>query len=107
MPLADGRGLSDPASATTDMACCHIDGTLMLPSISFLTGVKATEPKTSMSLSEAITSTKNAAVIPNKDVSDSAASRKSEVGMALSFVESMVTPVKDFLSVSNHVPPGG
>ncbi len=40
-------------------------------------------------------------------VSDSAASRKSDVGIALSLALSMGTSTKDFLSVSNQVPPGG
>lgn len=40
-------------------------------------------------------------------VNDSAASRKSEVGIALSLALSMGTSTKDFLSVSNQVPPGG
>jgi len=60
------------------------------PNISFLTGVKATEPSTS-----------------NNVVRDSAASRKGVVEMALSFSASMGTSVKDFLSVSRKVPPVG
>lgn len=40
-------------------------------------------------------------------VVDSAASRKSEVGTALSFVGSIGMSTNDFLCVSNQVPPGG
>ena len=79
----------------------------MLPKMSFLTGVKATEPRTSEHDQYLLGQRKQSHLIPNKDVSDSAASRKSEVGMALSFVASSVTPVKDFFRVSNQVPPGG
>jgi hypothetical protein len=45
--------------------------------------------------------------IPNKVVNDSAASRNSVVDTALSFSLSTGTSVKDFLSVSRNVPPGG
>lgn len=40
-------------------------------------------------------------------VSDSAASRKSEVGIALPLAVSTGTSMNDFLRVSNQVPPGG
>lgn len=45
--------------------------------------------------------------LPNKVVNDSDASRKSEVGIALSLEVSMGTSAKDFGRVSNQVPPGG
>lgn len=45
--------------------------------------------------------------LPKRVVSDSAASRKSEVGIALLLEASMGTLTKDFLRVSNQVPPGG
>ena len=44
---------------------------------------------------------------PKRVVNDSAASRNSDVGMALPLEESTGTSTKDFLRVSNHVPPGG
>jgi len=46
-------------------------------------------------------------VVPKSVVNDSAASRNSVVEMALSFSLSTGTSVKDFLSVSRKVPPGG
>lgn len=46
-------------------------------------------------------------MVPKSVVSDSAASRKSEVGMALLFAVSTGTLTNDFLSVSNQVLPGG
>ncbi len=45
--------------------------------------------------------------VPKSEVSESAASRKSVVGIALSWAASMGTSTKDFFSVSNQVPPGG
>lgn len=45
--------------------------------------------------------------VPKRVVSDSAASRKSDVGIALLLEASMGTSTKDFLCVSNQVPPGG
>jgi hypothetical protein len=45
--------------------------------------------------------------VPNRVVNDSAASRNSVVAMALSFSLLTGTSVKDFLSVSRKVPPGG
>lgn len=45
--------------------------------------------------------------LPNSVVNDSAASRNSVVAIALSFSLSTGTSVKDFLSVSRNVPPGG
>ena len=44
---------------------------------------------------------------PKRVVNDSAASRNSVVGTALSFSLSTGTSVKDFLNVSRKVPPGG
>jgi len=46
-------------------------------------------------------------VVPKRVVNDSAASRNSVVETALSFSVSTGTSVKDFLSVSRKVPPGG
>lgn len=43
--------------------------------------------------------------LPNNVVSDSAASRKALVGMALSLLASTGTSTKDLCNVSNHVPP--
>ena len=45
--------------------------------------------------------------IPNSVVSDSAASKKSVVEIALSLLESIGTSTKDLWRVSNHVPPAG
>ena len=45
--------------------------------------------------------------LPKSVVNDSAASRKSEVGMALPLAVSTGTSTNDFLRVSNQVPPGG
>ena len=45
--------------------------------------------------------------VPKRVVNDSAASRNSDVATALSFEASTGTSVKDFLSVSRKVPPGG
>ena len=45
--------------------------------------------------------------IPKSVVSDSAASRKALVGMALSLVDSTGTSTKDLWRVSNQVPPAG
>lgn len=44
---------------------------------------------------------------PKSVAKDSEASRKSVVGIASSLLESMRTSTKDFLSVSNQVPPVG
>lgn len=83
----------------------------MLPSMSFLTGVNAIEPKRSgeqVRISAMITPEfEMAGSLPKRVVNDSAASRKSEVGMALPLEESTGTSTKDFLRVSNQVPPGG
>ncbi len=46
-------------------------------------------------------------LLPNRVVNDSAASRNSVVDTALSFSLSTGTSVKDLLSVSRKVPPGG
>lgn len=46
-------------------------------------------------------------MIPKRVVKDSAASRNGVVSMALSFAGLTGTVTKDFLSVSNQVPPGG
>ena len=86
--------------------------TLMLPIMSFLTGVKAIEPRTSGEVSVAIPRNNfredsRRPDLPKSVVSDSEASRKSVVGMALSLLASTGTPTKDFLRVSNHVPPAG
>lgn len=62
----------------------------MLPLMSFLTGLNATEPKTS-----------------NRVVVLSAASRNSFVEIALSLDSSTGTSTKLFLTVSKKVPPGG
>ena len=82
--------------------------TLMLPIMSFFTGVKATEPSKSR-YSKLLILTKSTPFydVPNNVVVDSAASRKSEVGTPLSFVGSIGMSTNDFLWVSNHVPPGG
>jgi hypothetical protein len=64
--------------------------TLILPSISFLTGLKATEPRTS-----------------KRVVRLSHASRNSLVEMALSLFLSRGTSVKLRFSVSKYVPPVG
>ena len=45
--------------------------------------------------------------IPNNVVKLSAASRNSVVDIALSLLLSMGTSTKDFLRVSNQVPPAG
>ena len=45
--------------------------------------------------------------LPKSVVSDSAASRKSLVGMALSLLASTGTSAKDLCKVSNQVPPDG
>lgn len=45
--------------------------------------------------------------IPKRDVSESAASRKSVVGIELSWAASIGASAKDFFRVSNQVPPGG
>lgn len=83
----------------------------MLPSMSFLTGVNAIEPKRSgkeVSIFAIIAPEPEVAGnLPKRVVNDSAASRKSEVGMALPLEESTGTSTKDFLRVSNQVPPGG
>ena len=44
---------------------------------------------------------------PNNVVNDSAASRNSVVGTALSFAASIGTSTKDLRRVSNQVPPAG
>jgi hypothetical protein len=64
--------------------------TLMLPFMSFLTGLNAAEPNTS-----------------NRVVRLSAASRNSVVGIALSLDSSSGTSTKLFLTVSKNVLPGG
>lgn len=45
--------------------------------------------------------------LPNSAVKLAAASRKAVVSMALSWLASTGTSTKDFLRVSNQVPPGG
>ncbi len=45
--------------------------------------------------------------IPKRDVSESAESRKSVVGIALSWAASIGTSAKDFFRVSNQVPRDG
>ena len=85
----------------------------MLPIISFLTGVNASEPNRSgewFSMSVCFApefETRMIGSVPKRVVNDSAASRKSEVGMALPLEESVGTLTKDFFRVSNQVPPGG
>lgn len=64
--------------------------TLMFPSMSDLTGEKATDPRAS-----------------NIEVKDSAASRNSVVEMALSFSASIGTSTKDRLKVESSVAPWG
>ena len=60
--------------------------TLMLPTMSLLTGLKATEPSLSVLLSVFIFDVPlDELSEPKSVVKDSAASRKSLVGMALSF----------------------
>jgi len=81
--------------------------TLMLPSISLLTGVNATDPSTSAGNQRDVYKDRRECTVPNRVVNDSAASRNSVVEMALSFSLSIGTSVKDFLSVSRKVPPGG
>ena len=83
--------------------------TLMLPSMSFLTGEKATEPRTSGRGDEVHGQSSRSNVtpgrllwmlLPNIVVKASAASRKSEVAMALSLAASTGTSTNDFLKVS-------
>lgn len=92
--------------------------TLMLPRMSFLTGVKATDPsksvmcagrgRNSQSRSSVISSDKaKARQVPKMVVRLSAASKNSVVPMALSLSASMGTSTKDFLRVSTKVPPAG
>ena len=86
----------------------------MLPTMSFFTGVNAIEPSTSDG--EAVSSScrdlswvqsEEERRVPNNVVSDSAASRNSLVGMALSLLLSTGTSTKDLWMVSNQVPPVG
>ncbi len=83
----------------------------MLPSISFLTGVKATEPRTSAKyhgFSIAIQiSLPGSLDLPNKVAKDSDASRNSVVEMALSLSLLTGTSTNDFLRLPNQVPPAG
>ena len=81
----------------------------MLPTMSLLTGLKATEPSLSVLLSIHISVMCHLDELdePKSVVRDSAASRKSLVGMALSFWASTATSTKDLWSVSNQVPPAG
>lgn len=84
--------------------------TLTLPSMSFFTGVNATEPKTSASLQLAAIQNvehREGKLVPKSVVNDSAASRNSVVAMALSFSLLTGTSVKDTLRVSRKVPPSG
>lgn len=87
--------------------------TLMLPKMSFFTGVNATEPRTSIIACSDNLSDRNRQVwnpiayLPNSVVRLSAASRKAAVSMALSLLAFTGTSTKDFLSVSNQVPPKG
>lgn len=80
---------------------------MTLPSISLLTGVNATEPSTSANCQISVCMQRRRRAVPKSVVNDSAASRNSVVEMALSFSLSTGTSVKDFLSVSRKVPPGG
>lgn len=80
----------------------------MLPIMSFLTGVKAIEPRTSGAIQQVILLHDiKSMYTPKRVVSDSEASKKSVVGIALSLLASMGTSTKDFFSVSNQVPPAG
>jgi len=87
--------------------------TLTLPNMSFLTGAKATDPRTSVSAVRPARYhvpcylTLHRSHAPKIVVRDSAASRNSLVEMALFFSASIGTSVKDFLKVSRKVPPGG
>ena len=89
--------------------------TLILPSMSDLTGLKATEPRTSVELFCAVSGDlfnfffflKKSGYIPKSVVKLSAASRNSLVDMALSLLLSTGTSTKDFLMVSKKVPPAG
>jgi len=82
--------------------------------MSFFTGLKAIEPSTSGIIDQYdYTRTGKGqgkgrrGVLPNKVVNDSAASRNSVVETALSFSLLTGTSVKDLLTVSRKVPPGG
>ena len=84
--------------------------TLTLPSMSFFTGVNATEPNTSgispLAEIQKCRMFENQKV-PNSVVNDSAASRNSVVAIALSFSLLTGTSVKETLRVSRKVPPSG
>jgi len=74
--------------------------------------VNATEPNTSADRCQFVIigyfwEGRGVGGVPKRVVNDSAASRNSDVDTALSFEASTGTSVKDFLSVSRKVPPGG
>ena len=79
--------------------------------MSFLTGVKAIEPSTSAPCQpgtlQRFESSSGVIQLPKSVVRDSAASRKSLVGMALPLSACTWTSLKVLWSVSNHVPPDG
>lgn len=86
---------------------------MTLPSMSFLTGLKAIEPSISAnqpSISKLYIHEKREIMednVPNKVVNDSAASRNSVVDTALFFSLSTGTLTNERLSVSRKVFPGG
>ncbi len=90
--LVVDRGLSCMCQpeVVTNLGVCNADAqTLILPIISFLTGVNAIEPSTSallvsLALFDANEWSSEGYSSPKSVVRDSAASRKSLVGMALS-----------------------
>lgn len=81
-----------------------IERTLMLPTMSFLTGVKATEPRRSDKRKSHQQKLESSVLDhrPNSVVVDSAASRNSPVGIPLS-LGSIGTSWNDVLWVSNQV----
>lgn len=84
--------------------------TLMLPCISDLTGVNATDPSTSAHIHARVSDVSQPGAYPhtpNRVAKDSEASRNSDVEMALFLFSSIGTSTNDLLTVSNQVPPGG
>lgn len=83
--------------------------------MSFLTGEKARDPRTSAFKNQNQETQRTALtlsychghIVPNMPVRDSEASRNSVVEMALFFSASTGTSVNDCLKVSRTVPPGG
>jgi hypothetical protein len=79
----------------------------MLPTMSFFTGLKAAEPRTSTLVSHDRLQLTMLPNPPNSVDKLSAASRNSVVEMALSLEASTGTSTKLLLTVSKKVPPGG